>query len=72
MLLFCPMCHTKHVDEGEFATRPHSTHACQGFVHDKGYKEKFGKVTRRCGHVWRPAIVATIGVEALPGFVNEP
>jgi rubredoxin len=24
-----------------------------------------------CGHVWRPAIVATVGVEFLPGFKNE-
>ncbi len=24
-----------------------------------------------CGHVWRPAIVATVGVQFLPGFKNE-
>jgi len=29
MILFCPMCHTRHVDKGDFATRPHHTHACQ-------------------------------------------
>ncbi len=70
MLLFCPMCHTKHIDEGEFATKPHHTHACQGLVRNEEYDEKHGKVMRRCGHVWRPAIVPTIGVEALPGFIN--
>jgi len=34
MILFCPMCHERHVDAGEFATKPHHTHACQscGFV----------------------------------------
>lgn len=34
MILFCPMCHARHLDEGEFATKPHHTHACQwcGFV----------------------------------------
>lgn len=64
MLLHCPMCHTRHIDEGEFATKKHHTHACQGYVVDEGKR-------RRCGHVWRPAIVATVGVEALPGFVNE-
>jgi hypothetical protein len=55
MILYCPMCAERHVDEGEFATREHHTHACQ-----------------RCGHVWRPALVATVGVKFLPGFQNEP
>ena len=25
---------------------------------------------QRCGHVWRPALVATVGVQFLPGFKN--
>ncbi len=29
MLLWCPMCHVRHVDVGDFATKPHHTHACQ-------------------------------------------
>lgn len=29
MLLWCPACHERHVDEGEFVTRSHHTHACQ-------------------------------------------
>lgn len=29
MLLFCPACKGQHLDEGEFATRRHATHACQ-------------------------------------------
>ncbi len=55
MLLHCPMpgCGARHIDEGEFAAKPHHTHACQS-----------------CGHVWRPAIVATVGVQFLPGFKN--
>ena len=28
MLLACPMCHAQHVDEDEWATRPHRTHLC--------------------------------------------
>lgn len=28
MLLACPVCHTRHVDEGEWSTRPHRTHLC--------------------------------------------
>ena len=51
MLLQCPMCGKRHVDRGEFATKPHHTHACQ-----------------KCGHVWRPTIVHTVGVRFLPGF----
>jgi len=30
MLLWCPMCNARHIDEGEFATKSHHTHACQG------------------------------------------
>lgn len=56
MLLACPMCHERHIDEGAFATEiVHHTHACQ-----------------HCGMAWRPAIVPTIGVRFLPGFKNEP
>lgn len=29
MRLRCPACSTLHIDEGEFATKPHHTHACQ-------------------------------------------
>jgi len=34
ILLWCPECGTRHIDECEFATKPHHTHACQecGFV----------------------------------------
>ena len=29
MLLWCPDCGARHVDRGEFVTKPHATHACQ-------------------------------------------
>lgn len=54
VLLICPSCYRRHIDEGDWATKPHHTHACQ-----------------HCGNVWRPAIVATVGVQFLPGFKNE-
>lgn len=54
MRLTCPACGELHLDEGDFATKPHHTHACQA-----------------CGMVWRPAVVATVGVAFLPGFKNE-
>lgn len=55
MLIWCPDCRVRHVDAGEFATKPHHTHACQA-----------------CGCVWRPAIEPTVGVQFLPGFVDDP
>lgn len=54
MLLWCPQCHNRHIDEGEYVTKVHHSHACQ-----------------YCGLVWRPAIIATVGVRYLPGFKNE-
>jgi hypothetical protein len=29
MLLWCPECMERHIDVGEFATKPHHMHACQ-------------------------------------------
>lgn len=29
MLIWCPACVARHIDEGEFATRSHRDHACQ-------------------------------------------
>lgn len=29
LLLWCPGCGKRHVDRGEWKTRPHKTHACQ-------------------------------------------
>lgn len=29
MILTCPCCNARHIDEGRFATTPHHTHACQ-------------------------------------------
>ncbi len=55
MILTCPSCCERHIDAGEFATKPHHTHACQG-----------------CGMVWRPALLATVGVQFLPGFKDAP
>ncbi|MCH9637807.1 MAG: hypothetical protein K0U16_07685 [Gammaproteobacteria bacterium] len=29
LILHCPECRMRHIDEGEFATKPHHTHSCQ-------------------------------------------
>lgn len=33
MILHCPMCNGRHIDEGEFAEKVHHTHACQHCGH---------------------------------------
>lgn len=33
MLLWCPECSKRHIDVGEFETKPHHTHACQHCGH---------------------------------------
>ena len=32
--LDCPKCDRQHIDEGEWATRPHKTHQCQSCGHE--------------------------------------
>lgn len=51
MLLWCPVCHTQHVDRHLWATeeKAHKKHLCE-----------------KCGHLWQPANVYTVGVEQLP------
>ena len=51
MLLWCPKCHVQHVDRGEWAT-PAKAHRKH--------------LCEACGHVWKPAAAATVGVEKLP------
>jgi len=38
---------------------------------DAGEKLHHTHACQECGHVWRPAIVATVGVKYLPGFKDE-
>lgn len=53
LLLFCPACGVQHVDTHDWAReRAHRSHLCK--PEDGG-----------CGHVWRPADVATVGVAKL-------
>lgn len=34
MILYCPICCYQHLDEEEWATRPHKTHQCQHCSHE--------------------------------------
>lgn len=58
LVMYCPAGHP-HVDEGEWATKPHKTHRCQ---HNYNYD---GSADGVCGLEWRPAAFPTVGVAAL-------
>lgn len=55
LLLYCPAGHL-HIDEGEWAERPHKTHQCQVFDDLLGAK---------CDLKWRPSQRPTVGVAKL-------
>lgn len=50
MILHCPACHTRHIDEPneEWDNPPHKSHLCA-----------------YCSHIWRPADVYTTGVREI-------
>lgn len=62
LVLYCPQGHG-HIDEGEWATKPHKTHQCQ-FVTDAMDHEI-------CGEEWRPSNHPTVGVAAIDSIGEE-
>lgn len=64
-VLYCPAGH-QHVDEGEWATKPHKTHLCQRITESDGATPDY----KTCGLEWRPALFPTVGVRELPGDVS--
>lgn len=65
LVMHCPAGHP-HVDEGEWATRPHRTHQCQVLVPCAACEagDEWCEKTRICGLEWRPAQFPTVGVAA--------
>lgn len=55
MILFCPACKERHIDEGYFERKAHTSHSCQN---------------PKCGITWKQALVPTVGVSHLPGYLN--
>lgn len=53
VVIACPICHQQHVDQDEWATRPHRVHRCVAGPFGEG-----------CGHEWYVASVPTVGVRA--------
>jgi hypothetical protein len=61
-ILFCPSCGKQHVDEGEWATRPHRRHLCLDDARGAG-----------CGARWEVVVIVTDGDELLvTGAVGRP
>lgn len=51
MILFCPRCGTRHIDQADppgWLNPPHRSHLCAA-----------------CGNIWRPADIATVGVASI-------
>jgi len=59
MLLLCQSCHARHIDAFDPATGV-----------DYAVEPHHTHACQACGVVWRPALVATVGVQFLPGFKN--
>lgn len=78
LVLYCPAGH-QHIDEGEWATKPHKTHRCTFHEWaDSDMPEQDGigfiQVFKACGLEWRPANFPTVGIPALaaPSTQEEP
>jgi hypothetical protein len=74
MILHCPECHFQHVDKAtpdvcEKCGHDEEDHPnddeCQGFVAWLNPPHRKHRC-HRCGHLWRPALIATTGVAELP------
>jgi predicted RNase H-like nuclease (RuvC/YqgF family) len=65
MVLYCPAGH-QHIDEGEWATKPHKTHRCTfgPMYPDCGCYHR-DRCEHKCGLEWRPVNFPTVGVAAL-------
>ena len=53
IIAICPICQLQHIDEGEWATRPHRRHRCVDGPFGKG-----------CGYEWTIAAIPTVGVRS--------
>lgn len=72
MVLYCPAGH-QHIDEGEWATKPHKTHECQKVIPCNCSALYHGECVKTiCGQQWRPADFPTVGVAALQPQEQNP
>ena len=61
LVMYCPAGH-QHIDEGEWATKPHKTHQCQVKVTSDREELRAVGYWDICGLEWRPADFPTVGV----------
>ena len=70
LVLRCPSCKMKHVDQGEWATKKHHKHKCVDYVLEEIVEntdppQKRPRTFKGCGFVWQPSLIATVGVKDL-------
>lgn len=66
MVMYCPAGH-QHMDEGEWATRPHKTHQCQEMVlcdRCEASEDHMCEGRVLCGLEWRPMDRPTVGIKS--------
>jgi rubredoxin len=63
MVLHCPECGLQHVDKDEWERDPHDME--QGLIQTWKNEPHRSHLCHGCGHIWRPADVATNGVAAV-------
>ena len=60
MLLFCPKCHSQHIDSPKWERDPHDVE--QGLICTWSNPPHKSHLCHACGNIWRPADVETTGV----------
>lgn len=63
MILFCPKCGLQHIDAPEWNDDPHDIE--HGQMRTWTNPPHRSHLCHNCGHIWRPADVATEGVAFL-------
>jgi hypothetical protein len=63
MLLFCPKCHSQHIDSPKWERDPHDVE--QGLICTWNNPPHKSHLCHACGNIWRPADVETTGVASI-------
>ncbi len=61
MVLYCPKCHKQHIDAPDLAQAKRGEHGWEPWDNPPHRSHLCGY----CGHIWRPADVATNGVASI-------
>lgn len=71
--LFCPQCGEQHIDEGEWATRPHKTHLCLFCKHEWRVSARPTVGVRRIAALPQPITAETVRrvLDAMGGLIGS-